>query len=230
MTWRINWMGGRFARVCFHRAVRPPPRGVGAARGRRTGHLRRTMPCTPRLFVSSFPVAAARCDGFRRRARSECRRKQCKRQATASEARIVPTHACASVGVGSAFVRWCDEVMKQLWSKLVSDAATSASWSLITWHQRHWWRQQQPLCSADPRWHAIIRFVTSDAGIRACYRWSLLRCACAVPSDNLRSSISSPRTCNIPNLTSYKNLIAYLLFKTHEWLCVRMVAQLHAHN
>ena len=72
-----------------------------------------------------------------------------------------------------------------------------------------------------------VRILTVLLGLGQCYP---LRCACAVPPDHLRSEISFSCTCNISNLISYAHRIAYLTLETIRWLCVYMVAQLHAHN
>ena len=58
-----------------------------------------------------------------------------------------------------------------------------------------------------------------------------LSCACAVPPDHLCSAaISFSRTSNIPNITSYIHRIAFVTLDTLHWLCVYMVAQLHANK
>jgi len=51
---------------------------------------------------------------------------------------------------------------------------------------------------------------------------------CAVPPDYSCSKISFSRTCNIPNLISYIHRKALLPLETLHWLCVCIVAQLHA--
>ena len=51
----------------------------------------------------------------------------------------------------------------------------------------------------------------------------------AVPLDYLRSEISLSCTGNIPNLISHIYRIALIALEMRYWLCVYMVAQLHAH-
>jgi len=51
----------------------------------------------------------------------------------------------------------------------------------------------------------------------------------SIPPDNLRSEMSFLRTCTNQNSVAYTYHISLLPLETLRWLCVYIVAQMHAH-